>query len=347
MLAQDALITSHNQFPSLQGGHPDQLVWNPLLAHPVRGLQNPANVFLGQHTGSTLRSYHSRLQQLASLLGCPDRDYEWLNWQAFDLPQVRALLNQLKTDASPATGKPVAPSTINGYLSLIKCVLKNAAMMHMVSPEHAMRVQSIRAMKVRHGLAGRMATPEEKRALFEWVRNHPNPAKRARDHALLALLFYLGLRRHEPCQLMLDDLDAARELLTVRGKGGSLYELELLPFVKDSLINWVEGYRGDEPGPLFYRVSSDASVRHDQPLTPVGVAYIMREISEGAGLKGPDRLRPHDARRTYGSELLDITDLKTASELMRHENINQTGKYDRRKGMRRRAALGALPTVVL
>jgi integrase len=342
MYTPDALTTVPPQLPAHDDTHPDQLVWNPLLTRPVRGLRNPANVFLGQHTGATLRSYHSRLQQLASRLGCPDRDYEWLNWQAFDLPQVRALVNQLKSDASPTTGKPVAPSTINGYLSLIKCVLRNAAMMHMISPEHAMRVQSIRAMKVRHGLAGRMATPEEKRSLFEWIRNHPNPAKRARDHALLALLFYLGLRRHEPCQLTLADLDVARELITVRGKGGSLYELELLPFVKDSLINWIEGYRGDEPGPLFYRVGSDASVRHDQPLSPDGVAYIMREVSEGAGLKGADRLRPHDARRTYGSELIDITDLKTASELMRHENINQTGKYDRRKGLRRRAALERL-----
>lgn len=326
--------------------------WNPVLPYPVRGLNNPANVYLGQFQGTTLKTYASRLRVLAQSVGIQNGDYHFLNWRAFDLPQVKALLNALSvqrdfSENSPPTTqdgpqRQLSNASLNGILSIIKNVLRQAALMELITPQQADRVASIRALKVNSGLAGRMAEPEEKARLIACCEASGNAPKGSRDRAILMLLFYAGLRRHEVALMRLEDVDLSQAIATIHGKGRVTQSIDLDGRIIAALTDWIDGYRGDDDGALFYRVSKTGNILYNHPIRESAIREIMRTRCDQAGLVDDLRLRPHDARRTFGSELLDVTDIKTAADMMRHANVNQTSKYDRRTGERRKEALRGL-----
>ena len=67
---------------------------------------------------------------------------------------------------------------------------------------------------------GRALTPGELRALFAVVAEDPRPATRARDAALLAVLYGGGLRRAEVITVNVGDYNSDTGALTIRhGKG--------------------------------------------------------------------------------------------------------------------------------
>jgi integrase len=333
-------------------GHNSPFDWNPVLPYPIRGLNNPANVYLGQYQGTTWKTYASRLRVLAYSVGIQSGDYHYLNWRAFDLPQVKALLNALSVRRDPGEDTPsssphgphrqLSNASLNGILSIIKNVLRQAALMELVSPQQADRVASIRALKVNSGLAGRMAEPEEKARLMACCEGTDNAPKGSRDRAILTLLFYAGLRRHEVALMRLEDIDLRQASAVIHGKGRITQSIDLDERVVAALDDWIEGYRGESDGALFYRISKTGSILYERPIRESAIREIMRERCNQAGLIDDLRLRPHDARRTFGSELLDVTDIKTAADMMRHANVNQTSKYDRRTGERRKEALKGL-----
>lgn len=329
-------LTTSNAHPS-SADNLYNLTWNPILPYPIRGMSNPANLYLGQHKASTATTYLGKLNMLAQRLGAPNQDYEYLNWSAFDLPQTKAFINNLINPNK--TDDRLSNSTINGYLSLIKNIIKQASLMGLVSHNQFQRVSSIKALKVPSGLAGRMATPDEKKAMFEFCYSLANTTKGARDAAMLAALFYAGLRRHEIGLLEMDDVDMTNAIITIKGKGDTVENLEMAPTLMTHLSKWIDEFRGYEKGSLFPRVTKEGTILYNTSITGSGVREILSFISSGVGLCGKDRIRPHDTRRTFGSELLEVTDIKTAADLMRHSNINQTAKYDRRMGERRRNAL--------
>ncbi|GAB0154539.1 tyrosine-type recombinase/integrase [Marinobacterium sp. BA1] len=326
--------------------------WNPVLPYPVRDLNNPANVYLGQYQGTTWKTYASRLRVLAQSVGITNGDYHYLNWRAFDLPQVKALLNAMSAKHDPSVSTPdstpdgmhrhLSNASLNGILSVIKNVLRQAALMELVSPQLADRVASIRALKVNSGLAGRMAEPDEKARLIACCQATGNAPKGSRDRAILNLLFYAGLRRHEVALMSIEDVDLHQATAVIHGKGRVTQSIDLDDRVISALHDWIDGYRGDGRGALFYRISKTGNILYDRPIRESAIREIMRERCNQAGLVDELRLRPHDARRTFGSELLDVTDIKTAADMMRHSNVNQTSKYDRRTGERRKEALKGL-----
>jgi site-specific recombinase XerD len=68
-------------------------------------------------------------------------------------------------------------------------------------------------------------------------------ATRARDDAVLELLYGSGLRVSEVCSLGVADLDLARERVTVWGKGGKQRMVPLSSPACTALARWIEHYR--------------------------------------------------------------------------------------------------------
>lgn len=308
--------------------------WNPVLPYPLKGLRNPVNLYLGSKSNSTHRSYLSRFNRLAERIGAPN--YEYINWRAFDEPQTLALLKAFSEPPEHSGYSALGPSTVNSFLSIIRNALRYAVSLNIISSEQYSRVMHIKSRPVPTGLAGRMADLSERRLMFDYCDQYKNPVKRARDKAILALLFYSGLRRHEVGLLKLEHVLLKEKILKVTGKGGRTHSLEMSPKVHEFLTEWIEGFRGDEPGPLFFRLDTSGSINYNGPLKDI--RYPINMISQGCGLD----IRPHDTRRTFISELLDITDIKSVADLARHTNINQTAKYDRRTSERKREALQLL-----
>lgn len=89
---------------------------------------------------------------------------------------------------------------------------------------------------------------------------------------------------------------------------------------------WLEA-RGDEPGPLLLPIRRGGAIQRRRTTANTLRDALVRRVKR-AGL---DPLRPHDARRTLVSTLLDRgVDLTTVADVAGHASVTTTSRYDRR-----------------
>jgi integrase len=210
----------------------------------------------------------------------------------------------------------------------------------------ALSVPAVRGESERRG---RDLSPAELRGLFDACTRaprdgpgHDSAARRRRDAAFLALAYGCGLRRSEVVAVDVDDLDmVAGELRVRRGKGKKPRQVTLPPSTVSALRDWLE-VRSPEPGPLFCAVLKSGSlVRADAGLARLSAAAAWR-ICRERGRKGQIQApAPHDLRRTWIGDLLDLgVDLATVQKMAGHASASTTAGYDRRdRGVQRRAAV--------
>jgi integrase len=170
-------------------------------------------------------------------------------------------------------------------------------------------------------------------------RPQGRPLAGARDAALLALLYGGGLRRSEAVALDVSDYDVTSGMLVVRhGKGNRDRVVYATNGAADALQDWLE-VRGEAEGPLFLPVNKGGVVGGHR-LTGQAVLYILRRRALQGGVT---RLTPHDLRRTFISDLLDLgADISTVQRLAGHAQVTTTTRYDRRGEATKRKAASLL-----
>jgi site-specific recombinase XerD len=145
------------------------------------------------------------------------------------------------------------------------------------------------------------------------------PAVRARDDALLELLYGSGLRIGELCGLDVDALDLQRRLVTVWGKGGKQRRVPLSTPAAAALEGW-----------LHLR---DALVGAD---TPAGAVFLNRrgrrltprDARRVVDHRSSQPLHPHALRHSFATHLLDNgADLRIVQELLGHASLQTTQVY--------------------
>ncbi|GAC1518090.1 MAG: tyrosine recombinase XerC [Acidimicrobiales bacterium] len=145
------------------------------------------------------------------------------------------------------------------------------------------------------------------------------PEIRARDDAVLELLYGSGLRVSELCGLDVDSVDLERRLVTVWGKGAKQRQVPMSAPGVAALEAWME------------RRSSLVG-----PTTPPGALFVGRR----GGRLGPrdarrivdhrsaDPLHPHALRHSFATHLLDNgADLRLVQELLGHASLQTTQVY--------------------
>ncbi len=146
----------------------------------------------------------------------------------------------------------------------------------------------------------------------------PRGEARARDIAVLELLYATGLRVSELAGLDLDDLD--RTLLTVRVLGKGRKE-RIVPYgarAADALAAYLQE-RGGAAGPLFAN-------RRGGRLTVRSLHTIVRRSAALTGITR--RVSPHTLRHTFATHLLDAgADLRMIQELLGHSRLSTTQRY--------------------
>jgi site-specific recombinase XerD len=150
---------------------------------------------------------------------------------------------------------------------------------------------------------------------------HPDtpPAVRARDDAVLELLYGSGLRVSELCGLRTGDVDLDRRAVTVWGKGSKQRTVPLSAPSAAALAAWVAGGRDELAGPdagdaLFVN-------RLGRPLSP-------RDVRRLLDARAPSPTHPHALRHTYATNLLDGgADLRVVQELLGHADLTTTQLY--------------------
>ena len=177
-----------------------------------------------------------------------------------------------------------------------------------------------------------------------------------RDTLILELLYGCGLRNAELAALDLDAVDAAAELLRVRGKGRKERYVPLGGAVAQSLARYLptraavlsraglqEPSQDAKPdvqqalaallsqgkGPLLLplQVGPHARSTGGVPrLTTRSIGRILKSLAVAGGL--PAETHPHTLRHAFGTHLLeDGADLRAIQELLGHERLSTTQRY--------------------
>jgi integrase/recombinase XerC len=145
-----------------------------------------------------------------------------------------------------------------------------------------------------------------------------------RDKAILELLYSSGLRLAEVQGLNLNDVDFARQLLRITGKGN---KTRIVPFglkAKDSLIEWLKVHRiwnGDIEAdfPVFITKSGNR-------LTTRQIENRVKFQAQRAGVNVD--LHPHLLRHCFASHLLSNSgDLRAVQEMLGHSSLSTTQIY--------------------
>jgi integrase/recombinase XerC len=144
------------------------------------------------------------------------------------------------------------------------------------------------------------------------------PIERARDRAILELLYASGLRVSELAGLDLADVDREAGTVRVLGKGR---KERMVPFggaAAEALDAWL-GERGSAPGPLFLNARGGR-------LGVRSVHTIVRGRARAAGITR--RVSPHTLRHTFATHMLDAGgDLRLIQDLLGHSRLSTTQRY--------------------
>jgi integrase/recombinase XerC len=147
-----------------------------------------------------------------------------------------------------------------------------------------------------------------------------NPAARARDTALMCLLYGAGLRINEALSLNVGDLPPADGALRVSGKGGKQRIVPLLAAIREALSLWLERHPDPSPErPLFLG-------ERGKRLNAAVAQKTLRAFRRAQGL--PEHATPHALRHSFATHLLaNGTDLRAIQELLGHASLSTTQRY--------------------
>jgi site-specific recombinase XerD len=262
-------------------------------------------------------------------------------WEQLDYGAVTAIKAWLDSQ--------YAPATVNRYLCAVRRVLKEAWRHDLITAETYQRATDVRSVSAQRLPTGReLETEEIKRLITVCLEDEENPILGIRDAAIISLMYSSGLRRAEVVSLDYEDVDIGKHTLHVIGKRNKERQAFLASGAIRALEKWLD-LRGTRPGPLFYavnkagaivrfrkqRLSKEAKRRGEVPqqivarLSDQTIYYVIERRALQAGLV--KKTTPHDMRRTFVSDLLDVgVDLSTVSKMAGHEDTNTTMRYDRR-----------------
>ncbi len=167
----------------------------------------------------------------------------------------------------------------------------------------------------------RALTPEDAMKIADGIGGlNDTAATRARDTALMSLLYGAGLRINEALSLNIRDIPRADTALRVTGKGGKQRIVPLLAAVRAALELWLRYHPNAAPdAPVFPGVRGKR--------LNAGVAQrALRDFRRLNGL--PEHATPHALRHSFATHLLaNGADLRAIQELLGHASLSTTQRY--------------------
>jgi integrase/recombinase XerC len=144
-----------------------------------------------------------------------------------------------------------------------------------------------------------------------------------RDALILELLYGSGLRVSELCGLDVDDVDQARRVVRVRGKGDRERTVPYgLPVVR-RLDEWLQHGR-----PRLATVASGASLLLGARGGRLNPTTARQVVADWAGASGLAHVSPHTLRHSAATHMLEGgADLRSVQELLGHASLASTQIY--------------------
>jgi integrase/recombinase XerC len=244
----------------------------------------------------TLRAYRNDLQHFAARVGPLARV------TARDIRAWLAALHAEGLDAASLARKLAAVRSLYRFLVRRGVVGRNPA-------------REVKAPRVGRKLVSFLDS-DEAHAMAE-ARN-VGGASRARDVAIVELLYATGLRVSELAGLDLDTVDRGGRTVSVVGKGAKPRIVPYGAAAARALDAYLEP-RAAARGPLFLN-------HRGGRLDARSVRTIVQRAARAAGVTR--RVTPHTLRHTFATHLLDAgADLRMIQELLGHSRLSTTQRY--------------------
>ncbi len=287
--------------------------------------KNPAQTYLSSLNSATSKSNCKRVIKRFCLKQSDNPCFLSFEWSLLNY----TLIVELKAYYQSLNLKP---STINVYISTIKGVAKECWKQGIISTDNYLYIKSVKLIKHYTSAAGKALTSNELREIV-FQCEKCGTLKGKRNAAMIALSYGAGLRVHELAKLTLDNYKNGE--LKFTGKGNKEAIQPLPKFVIKKLDRWLS-YLPSGVNALFLRIWRNDCVSSYQ-LSHRSINKIYKRI----GCVG---FSSHDLRRSYATNLLESgVDLFVVRDLMRHENINTTKRYDMRGEKTKKVAVELLP----
>ena len=165
---------------------------------------------------------------------------------------------------------------------------------------------------------------KEMTALFEATEGDTQML--IRDRALLESLYGTGMRVSECTGLKMENVDLTNKKMLLHGKGDKDRLVPFGSYCQEALQRYFKQTRT----PLMEKYHRDHDLvfvnHYGNPLTPAGVAYILKQIVKRSSLH--TSIHPHELRHTFATHLMSNgADLRAVQELLGHSSLSTTQIY--------------------
>ena len=248
--------------------------------------------------------------------------------------EFRLWLNRQVTGNNIKTGETLTKKTQNYYLIALRSFLKFLTRRNITSlPSDHIELAKVGERQID------IISIEELKRLLDAPNKEKDPERRARDKAILEMLFSTGLRVAELCSLK-NDLDLHLDEFSIRGKGGKVRVVFLSDEAKKAVREYL-ALRKDMSDALFVKIedekfkakvpkSKNGNVREDgtqeEGLTRRSVERVVKRYATIAGIS--KRVTPHVIRHVFATDLLSNgADIRSVQAMLGHANIGTTQIY--------------------
>ena len=236
-----------------------------------------------------------------------------------DVRHLRAFLARRGSDAPLAHEPATVKRKVAALRALYRFLLRRGGVSR--NPASELRTPKLRS-KLPHFLG-----VEQAKEVVEMPPALGTRASRARDQAMLELLYGSGLRVSELCGLDLDAVDLATGSARVLGKGNKERMVPVGKAAQRALRDYLavrDELRSKQaslaPSPALF-----LSARGGR----LGVRQVQNLVKQyGALATGSSELHPHALRHSCATHLLDAgADLRSIQELLGHASLSTTQRY--------------------
>ncbi|MBF6615485.1 MAG: tyrosine-type recombinase/integrase [Candidimonas sp.] len=269
----------------------------------------------------TMRYALRRVADDLGMIGCDGAPIEHVQWNTIRAAAVSELLYVWRDQ--------LEVGTIRLYMHALRGVARACFIRGMMPADEFALLSQVKLPRGRNRVGrGRAVEQQYKTALLRDCMNDER-VQGVRDAALIALLFGSGIRRAEAASLLDENLDIDEGELRVRVKGGDYVVRYLAAWTIPYLKAWRDVRRANElhRGPYLSRIWKGGKVSNTA-MQGRSLFYLLEERSKRAGL--PFLVRPHDARRTVGTEMLSTHGELIAQKVLGHADLSTTRIYDKR-----------------
>ena len=212
----------------------------------------------------------------------------------------------------------LSPKTVNyhavGLRSFFKFMLRND--IDTLSPE---KIDLAKIPPRRVSYLSESQVEDILEAPAKWEKN---PLKILRDKAILATLYWTGLRVTELITLKIQDIKLSENQFSVIGKGSKLRSVFLTQDAKEKLRKYILS-RWDDSEYLFISLSPNS---YGEPISRNSVESLVKKYAELVGIH--EKVTPHTLRHSFATSLLRRwADIRSVQALLGHSSIQTTQIY--------------------